>query len=143
MRSAPTALLVASVLAALSGCGGESAEVRRLGSPVAQERFEAVLWLAEYGSEAANEALIDSLGDEDPSVRWAAFQGLRQRTGETFGYRPGDPELSRLEAVECWRRWWEEAQGDRASKAVRPQGDGSAGEPGRARGGGEEGPGGE
>ena len=111
MRYTSTALVVALLMAALSGCGGESAQVRRLGSPVAQERFQALHWLAEHGSEAAVPAFIDSLRDEDPSVRWAAIQALRERTGETFDYRPEDPEPRRAKAAERWQRWWEETQG--------------------------------
>jgi len=111
MKYSSTALAAALLMATLSGCGGESAQVRRLGSPVAQERFQALLWLAEKGSDAAVPAFIESLKDEDPSVRWAAIEALRERTGKTFDYRPQDPEPRRAKAAERWQRWWEESRG--------------------------------
>ena len=111
MRRTATALTAALVAAALSSCGGEAAQVRRLDSPVAQERFQAALWLAEHDCDAALPSLIASLEDKDPSVRWVAIQALRERAGETFGYRPGDSEPRRAKAVERWRGWWEETQG--------------------------------
>lgn len=49
--------------------------------------------------------LVARLDDDDPAVRWAAHEALKQLSGRDFGYRywasPGD----RLEATEQWQRW--------------------------------------
>ncbi len=105
------AALASVVALAVGGCAGEAEQIRRLSSPVPQYRFDAAIWLAGHGSEASLPALIDGLEDRDPSVRWAVVQALRERTGERFGYQPGDPEPRRLEAVERWRNWWQGRQG--------------------------------
>jgi len=112
--------MAAWLAAALVGCAGESAYVTRLRSPLPQERFQAVLWLAQHGSEKVLPDLIVALMDEDPSVRWAAFETLRERTGETLGYRPGDPEGRRFEAARRWEEWWKERQGGPASQQEEP-----------------------
>jgi len=115
--------------AAFVGCAGESAYVKQLRSPLPQERFEAVLWLAQHGSEKLVPNLIEALMDDDLSVRWAALQTLKDRTGETMGYRPGDPEGQRFEAVGRWEEWWKKHGGPvpKLEKPQQPQ-EGPAGE---------------
>jgi hypothetical protein len=107
--------------AALVGCAGESAYVKQLRSPLPQERFQAVVWLARHGSEKAVPNLIEGLMDEDPSVRWAVFETLKDRTGETMGYRPEDPEGRRSEAAGRWKEWWEKSHGGPVPKPEKPQ----------------------
>ncbi len=46
--------------------------------------------------------LIESLDSDDPAVRFAAIGALERITGETFGYRPYDPEWERQAAVDQW-----------------------------------------
>jgi hypothetical protein len=107
--------------AALVGCAGESAYVKQLRSPLPQERFQAVLWLAGHGSEKVLPRLIEALMDEDVSVRWAAFEGLKDRTGETMGYRPEDLEGPRTEAAGRWKEWWGQSHGGPVPKPQEPQ----------------------
>jgi len=140
MKLADAALVAAVVVAGLGGCSGESEQVRRLkDSPAPLERFQAARWLARHGSDDALSHLIDSLMDEDGAVCWAAFQGLRERTGKTFDYRPGDLEADRLKAAERWRDWWDEAHGGGAAEALQSNETGSGGESETSRGAGDEG----
>jgi hypothetical protein len=89
----------------LTGCTSEAGQIKQLDSPVPQERLQAVRWLADNGSRGSLASLVDALDDRDAAVRWAAAEALRDRTGETFGYRAGDPEARRREAISRWRRW--------------------------------------
>lgn len=46
--------------------------------------------------------LIESLDSDDPAVRFAAIGALERITGQTYGYRPYDPEWERQAAVDQW-----------------------------------------
>jgi hypothetical protein len=105
---------------ALVGCAGEGDYVKRLHSPLAQERLQAILWLAKHGSEKVLPNLIDSLMDEDPTVRWAAAETLKERTGETLGYDAADPESRRGEATGRWKEWWKEHEKGQVPKPEGP-----------------------
>lgn len=144
MRSATGALVAAVLVAGLGGCSSESEQVRRLkDSPAPLERFEAVRWLAEHGSDDALSHLIDSLMDEDGVVCWAAFHALRDRTGKTFDYQPGDLEPDRLKAAERWRDWWDQTHGGGTPREPESEEPGSTGESENSRGRGDQGRGGE
>lgn len=55
--------------------------------------------------------LIAQLNDPDAVVRMTAFEQLKQRTGQDFGYKPwGDPH-ERAPSVAAWRSWWNGQQG--------------------------------
>jgi len=125
-REAVGVLLVGTLLTGLlNGCTSETTQVGRLRSPVPQERFEAVLWLARHGSPRSIGPLIDSLEDEDPSVRWAAVHALRDLTGREFGYRPEAPAPQRREAARRWRRWWSGRKEGRPVNSARERGGGA------------------
>ena len=130
MRHQVVTLATAAGLLALLlvGCASEGACVTQLRSPLPQERFQAIVWLARHGSEKVLPNLIDLLMDEDPSVRWAAFSALSERTGETLGYRPEDPKGRRLEATTRWKEWWKKQQ---EGTVVELEAPGEAGTPGR------------
>lgn len=50
--------------------------------------------------------LVEGLSDPDEQVRLTAARGLRELTGETFGYWPGkSTEEERLAAIEKWKEW--------------------------------------
>jgi hypothetical protein len=50
--------------------------------------------------------LIEHLNDSDAVVRLSAFEELRQRTGQDFGYVPWADVAERAPAVARWRTWW-------------------------------------
>jgi hypothetical protein len=50
-------------------------------------------------------ALVARLEDEDPVVRLAANEELRQRTGRDFGYIPWASAEERAAAIARWRSW--------------------------------------
>jgi HEAT repeat protein len=50
--------------------------------------------------------LIDHLDDPDSVVRLTAFEELRQRTGQDFGFIPWADAAQRAPAVARWRSWW-------------------------------------
>jgi hypothetical protein len=114
----------------LVGCASEGSSVKQLQSVLPQERFQAVIWLARHGSEKVLPNFIDLLMDEDPSVRWAAFSALKDRTGETLGYRPEDPEGRRLAATGRWKEWWQKRQEGTVIELQEPEEKGTPGQQG-------------
>lgn len=62
-------------------------------------------------SDAQSRArLIETLGADDPAVRYAAFHTLRTRTGLTFDYDPWADRLDRSPAMDRWVHWQEHNQ---------------------------------
>lgn len=51
--------------------------------------------------------LIAKLEDTDPVVRLSAYEELRRRTGQDFGYVPWAPPPENKQAIEHWRTWWQ------------------------------------
>jgi hypothetical protein len=56
-------------------------------------------------------ALVNRLDDRDPVVRLAAYEELRQRTGQEFGYVPWASPEERAGAVGRWRAWIGQVRG--------------------------------
>jgi len=54
--------------------------------------------------------LIELLGHPSLWARYAAEYGLRQVTGQAFGYSAYDDAGRRAAAVERWRTWWKESK---------------------------------
>lgn len=50
-------------------------------------------------------ALIKQLDNDDPAIRFYAISGLRDITGETFGYHYFDHTDERKPAVQKWQEW--------------------------------------
>jgi tetratricopeptide (TPR) repeat protein len=73
-------------------------------------------------TRAAVPALIDALENEDIRVREAAINALKEITGRTQMYHHDDPPEARAQAVERWKKWWDEIS------AGAPE-EGNAGEP--------------
>jgi hypothetical protein len=65
-------------------------------------------------------ALIDRLDDTDPVVRLSAFEELKRRTGQQFGYVPWGDRDERGRAVAAWRAWWQGRKGDLAKSRKIP-----------------------
>lgn len=66
-------------------------------------RIMAIKWAGENKITAALPQLVDSLEDEDPSVRFYAIEGLRRITGTDNGYDYKTPAQERAASVERWR----------------------------------------
>jgi hypothetical protein len=99
---------LATILATvwLAGCAGPSWQVL-ITSSSGVERMRGVLSVAERKDWSAIPLVIDRLSDDDPSVRLAASNVLRDMTGQQFGYEVYAPEEKRAEAVQRWKQWWE------------------------------------
>lgn len=65
------------------------------------------LWWAANGSRHRIEWLIDALMHEQPSLRRAAGDELKQLTREYFGYYDDLPRRERERAQSLYRQWWE------------------------------------
>jgi hypothetical protein len=65
------------------------------------------LWWAANGSRHRIEWLIDALMHEQPSLRRAAGDELKQLTREYFGYYDDLPRRERERAQMLYRQWWE------------------------------------
>ena len=61
-----------------------------------------------YGKKSSAGDLIEVLADEEYGMRAAAFKFLRSRTGADFGYSPASGDLARAQAIEKFRKWWDE-----------------------------------
>jgi len=51
--------------------------------------------------------LIELLGDQSRKTREVAFNLLRARTEQDFGYRYDQPPGTQKAAIDKWRSWWE------------------------------------
>lgn len=100
--------------AALSGCAQPkiAGDGRAVDAP---DRIPALVRQAETPGSPGNRPgaegladLIRALDDDDPAVRMFASQGLRERTGQDFGYRYFDSAQRRRPAVRAWRDWLDE-----------------------------------
>lgn len=49
--------------------------------------------------------LVKDLDNEDPAIRFYAFEALRKLSGQDFGYRYYDDTDERRPAVDRWRAW--------------------------------------
>lgn len=78
-------------------------EVVRCAVAVALERFN---------DPGSLPILIRLLADEEPMVRFHASYSLFAMTGRDGGYNAWYPEKRRAEAIEGWKRWWEEKRGE-------------------------------
>jgi len=95
----------------LAGCGQPEAReslYHRLQSDDHRVRADAVVEAGRTRDSKAVPYLVDRLADEDADIRLFAIQALRRITGQDFGYRSYESELSRYEAVGRWRHWLEE-----------------------------------
>jgi hypothetical protein len=96
---------VACALALAAGCAHNpwSARKMRQGAPLAQAR--AIGLASRAPDSRALPALVGQLDNTDPVVRLAAYEELRRRTGQDFGYVPWAQPEEQSDAVERWRAW--------------------------------------
>ncbi len=73
------------------------------GAPVV--RYEAATAMLRMGDKRGLRTMVDALDSPDPLVRARAILVLRERTGETFGYKADDVPDERSAALSRWRAW--------------------------------------
>jgi len=102
--------------AALSGCSQPkiAGDGRAVDAP---DRIPALVRQTERPGAEGLADLIRALDDDDPAVRMFASQGLRERTGQDFGYRYFDSAQRRRPAVRAWKDWLDQ-QDDATSPGV-------------------------
>lgn len=101
-------------LAATAGCGGcglAPKTFRSIRHPAPLVRARSVGLSERLPDGQAVPALVNRLDDSDPVVRLAAYQELKRRTGQDFGYVPWDDPEPRASAVSRWRNWLSERYG--------------------------------
>ncbi len=89
------------------GCGIAPKGFKSLNSPAAIVRARSVGLANHLPDARVIPALIDRLNDTDPVVRLSAYEELKKRTGQDFGFVPWGQPAERVQAVERWKQWWE------------------------------------
>ena len=82
-------------------------------------RAPALRLLRDYGKEDSIADLIEVLADDDYGMRSTVFKVLRAHSatgGQDFGFNPAGGVLSRVEAIDRWRRWWQDRQRGRLTQ---------------------------
>ena len=90
----------------LAGCGDSfdhQMGLSDLENPSPTIRIMAIKWAGENKVKEAIPQLVDSLEEEDSSVRFYAIEGLRRITGTDNGYDYKAPVHERTVSVERWR----------------------------------------
>ncbi len=96
-----------AVVAALAsvGAGCSSGGPRTVYNPDPTEKIPAIVRAAQARNARVVPPLVKDLDSEDPAIRFYAIRGLRDITGEEFGYRYYDDEMRRGPALEKWKKW--------------------------------------
>lgn len=102
------------------GCGVTPRGFRALTNPAAIVRARSVGYGDRLPDETVIPALIERLKDTDPVVRLAAFEELKQKSGQDFGYIPWGRVDDNAHAIEHWQAWWEERKVDLARSGRKP-----------------------
>ncbi len=85
------------------GCSAEVSPA--YDDPVPEARIGAIRRSAESLDRSQYGNNIESLDDNDPSVRLAAIGALQRMSGETLGYRFNAPSDERAAAIARWKAW--------------------------------------
>lgn len=97
-----------------AGCGLTLRE--DLHDPDPAAKIPAIVGVGEgrdgTASEAEKRGLVAALEHDDPAVRLFAIETLRRMTGETRGYVAYAEPEGRGAAVQAWREWLEEREGE-------------------------------
>lgn len=107
MRLAIGQLLLVNLMLLAAGClpsqqDPAAADFRANDTP---SRVPAIVGAADSDAPEELAELVRALADKDPAVRLFAIQSLRQRTGQTLGYRYYEPSDKRQAAVDRWHAW--------------------------------------
>jgi hypothetical protein len=102
------------LLGLLPGCGIAPHSFRAVNNPAPIVRARSIGRGDKLPDEKVIPALINRLVDTDPVVRMTAFEELKQRTGQDFGFVPWARPEENQYAVQRWRGWWQERKDDLA-----------------------------
>lgn len=80
-------------------------ESQTIGAIDPMSSIPAIQKAAETKNQNAVPALVVQLNNDDPAIRFYAFEALQRITGETFDYRFFDDVDHRRPAIERWKRW--------------------------------------
>lgn len=94
-------MIVAGLATVWAGCAPPASE-GGFDSPSPGAKLYAILDAARTNDHSAIPQLVEQLDSDDPVVRMAAIDTLKQLTGETFGYRYYDDTWTRREAIRRW-----------------------------------------
>jgi 3-deoxy-D-arabino-heptulosonate 7-phosphate (DAHP) synthase class II len=92
----------------MAGCGDpfdRQVGLSDLEDPSPTVRIMAIKWAGENKVKEALPQLVDSLEDEDPSVRFYAIEGLRRITGTDNDYDYKAPAYERAASIERWQEF--------------------------------------
>ncbi len=73
-------------------------------------RMAAARVLGDLGSPKASGALIEALGDQDQTVREAAYLALCSVSKKALPFDPHADAVERAKRVKAWQDWWKKAQ---------------------------------
>ena len=105
LRSATPAAVGAGIMASvLAGCT-EPTGPKTVASRDLSVKIPAIKEAAETKDKAAVRQLVTDLDSDDDAVRMYAIRGLRDITGEEFGYVYYADFERRRPAVQKWRDW--------------------------------------
>jgi hypothetical protein len=95
------------LMLAFTGCGPDYGPVK-VENPDLRAKVPAIK--QEVREHSLDEApqLVKDLDNDDPAVRFYAFEGLRRLTGQTLDYRYYDDAIERKPAITRWKQWLEE-----------------------------------
>lgn len=96
----------AGIILMLAGCGDpfdRKMGLSDLESPNPTVRIRAIKWAGDNKISPAVPQLVDSLQNEDKSVRFYAIEALRRIAGTNHGYDYKAAPNLRAEAVKRWR----------------------------------------
>lgn len=107
-RKVTSAMIIAAALIGVAGCTIAPKTFFDLRNPAPLVRARASQMGEPLGDDVVVPSLIDRLDDRDSVVRLTAFDELKRRTGQDFGYKPWLDAPERAVAVGHWRAWWNE-----------------------------------
>jgi hypothetical protein len=104
-------LALMAAIASLGGCAHGPRSFQKVDNQAPLVRARAVGLGRRQDDAKVIPALVNRLDDRDPVVRLAAYEELRQRTGNDFGYVPWGSAEERASAVGRWRAWISQGRG--------------------------------
>jgi HEAT repeat protein len=99
-------LAAACSLIPLAGCSLAPKNFQAINHPAPIVRARAVSLSNRARAEVAIPALIQKLDDPDPVVRMAAYNELKQKTGQDFGFVAWADAAERRPAIDQYKAWW-------------------------------------